>query len=169
MPRIQLYIPDDLKARMDTVSEQVNWSPIARKAFEDELARIARRNEMSTDLAGVVERLRASKLAAAKDATEEGFAAGQTWAKGVAQYGELRRLVEFDFAPGTPADHAWQLVMAVLDLDDTWTQPHKRQEAYDTFWEGDVGVPTPDVANDQFLDAFQEGARDIWSQVADKL
>ena len=169
MPRIQLYIPDDLKARMDAVSDQVNWSPIARKAFEDELARIARRQEMSADLAGVVERLRTSKLGAAKDATEEGFVAGRAWAKGVAQYAELERLVNFDFSAGTPHAHAWQLVMHVLDLDETFTDLSARQEAYDTFWEGDVGVPTSDVANDQFLDAFLEVARDIWNQVADKL
>jgi predicted transcriptional regulator len=35
MPRVTLYIPDDLKARMDEVSEAVNWSAIAQQAFRD--------------------------------------------------------------------------------------------------------------------------------------
>ncbi len=34
MARMTIYIPDDLKARMDEAGENTNWSEIAQKAFE---------------------------------------------------------------------------------------------------------------------------------------
>jgi predicted transcriptional regulator len=38
MARTSIYIPDELKSRMDKVSHIVNWSAIAQQAFEDLLA-----------------------------------------------------------------------------------------------------------------------------------
>ena len=37
--RMNISIPDDLKARMDALGESVNWSKIAARAFQDKLDR----------------------------------------------------------------------------------------------------------------------------------
>ena len=40
MPKVTVYVPDDLKARMDAVGESVNWSGEAQKAFQCALAQL---------------------------------------------------------------------------------------------------------------------------------
>lgn len=34
MARISIYVPDDLKALMDAAGDTINWSEVARPAFE---------------------------------------------------------------------------------------------------------------------------------------
>ena len=41
MPRIQVYVPEKLKAAMDVVEKhRPNWSAVAQQAFEAEAARL---------------------------------------------------------------------------------------------------------------------------------
>jgi len=42
--RTNISIPADLKRRMDKVSEGVNWSALACRAFEDKVAEMETRN-----------------------------------------------------------------------------------------------------------------------------
>ena len=43
MPRIQIYIPDKVKAEMDAVEQhRPNWSEVAQRAFIVEAARLER-------------------------------------------------------------------------------------------------------------------------------
>lgn len=58
MARINLSIPDDLRARMDPLEKRFNWSEVAAAAFEREIAK-ATFDEENMDL--VIERLKASK------------------------------------------------------------------------------------------------------------
>ena len=37
MARMSIYVPDDLKGRMDRLSDRVNWSGVAQAAFETEI------------------------------------------------------------------------------------------------------------------------------------
>jgi len=39
MPRVSIYVPSDLKERMDQVSEGRVWSQVAQEAFKAECAR----------------------------------------------------------------------------------------------------------------------------------
>ncbi len=39
MAKMTIYVPDELKGRMDEV-EGVNWSPLACQAFESKLAQV---------------------------------------------------------------------------------------------------------------------------------
>src|SRR5262245_7183403 len=67
--RTTITIPLGLKARMDAVSENVNWAGIAGVAFEAKLAEIAARkleeasmsDAENIDMAAAAERLRAEK------------------------------------------------------------------------------------------------------------
>jgi hypothetical protein len=38
LPRITVYVPDDLKAQMDKASGDINWSAIMQRAVEDALS-----------------------------------------------------------------------------------------------------------------------------------
>ncbi len=37
MPRVSIYVPGEMKARMDEAGDRANWSGIAQRAFETEL------------------------------------------------------------------------------------------------------------------------------------
>jgi hypothetical protein len=59
MAKLNLYVPDDLKARMDAVSDNVNWSEVARPAFQAAVANYEHRK--GRNMTTAIERLRASK------------------------------------------------------------------------------------------------------------
>ena len=65
MARITLYIPDDLKPRMDAVGDAINWSEVARPTILLALATHEHRKGQNMDTA--IERLRASKEKGAQE------------------------------------------------------------------------------------------------------
>src|SRR5258708_7816585 len=93
MPRVTLYVPDDLKARMDEAGEAINWSAVAQRAFREAVALNSLRKE-PTDMNEVVERLRASKERVQEADEETGKAAGAQWARETAEFDELKRVAE---------------------------------------------------------------------------
>ena len=128
MPKVNLYVPDDLKARMDDTREAVNWSAVAQRAFREAISTHQIRKDRF-DMEHVVERLRASKerfeerqLAAGKDV-------GTKWAKTQAEFFELVAVASFD-----PDAHAGELDRDTLQwlIDpDGETDPRGWAE----FWE----------------------------------
>lgn len=48
-PRINITLTGDLKERMQAVTEDVNWSAIASRAFELKLAEIAARKQVKAE------------------------------------------------------------------------------------------------------------------------
>jgi hypothetical protein len=76
MPRVTLYIPGDLKARMDEI-EAVNWSAIAQQAFKEVVINLAARKETAT-MDDVVERLRASKESYVETEHKAGLRSGRS-------------------------------------------------------------------------------------------
>ena len=89
MAKLNLYVPDDLKKRMDAVSD-VNWSDITRPALLSALATLEQHR--SPDMSTTIERLRASKAESLKRDELEGQTHGREWAEQHADYDELRRL-----------------------------------------------------------------------------
>src|SRR5438046_2935773 len=94
MPRVTLYVPDDLKTRMDVAGEAVNWSAVAQRAFREAVATQFIRKD-STDMTSVVDRLRASKERIEVAAVASGRECGRTWAQETAEYDELNRIAEW--------------------------------------------------------------------------
>lgn len=94
MARTTISIPDDLKAEMDSLGENVNWSATAATAFRAEIRRqYLRRAQLEGEkMEQAIERLRASKLEFEKLAGERGRAAGVRWAQQFADYADLRKL-----------------------------------------------------------------------------
>jgi hypothetical protein len=127
MPRVTLYIPDDLKARMDEVSEAVNWSAIAQQAFRDVVINLAARKETAT-MDDVVERLRASKQSYVETEHKAGLAVGEEWAKEAAKYGELLRIAK--------AVEEARREIDVQTLQDLIDPEHKMDPGdWGSFWE----------------------------------
>ena len=60
MPRVSIYVQDEMKARMDEADDRANWSGIAQRAFETELHHLEAVKEIKS-MSDVIERLRASK------------------------------------------------------------------------------------------------------------
>src|SRR5271169_5834626 len=101
MPRVTIYVPDDLKVRMDVAGEAVNWSAVAQRAFLEAILNQAVRKEQR-DMNSVVERLRASKQRFESMDREHGHHRGRQWAEQTADYMELKRIANvepsyFDF------------------------------------------------------------------------
>src|SRR5262245_9872594 len=96
VPSINVYVSDDLKARMDRVAEGVNWSSVAQGAFEKALALFPAME--GSRMSAVVERLKASKAEQVDSVAAAGVAAGRTWAENAADYLTLRRVGEYDWS-----------------------------------------------------------------------
>jgi len=86
--RTTISVPRDLKRRMDTVKEPVNWSAIACRGFEEIIAEIANKKEEKT-MADVIQRLRTTKPDLLY---QQGQSDGRRWASERAEYEDLLRL-----------------------------------------------------------------------------
>jgi len=143
MARISIYLPDDLKGRMDEAGDE-GWSRIAQIAFETHL--INRSIHMNhDDIDAIAERLWKSRDKAMAEARQEGHAAGRQWAAKYAEYYELEavtdeqdcvRICRIVLGSGPDAE---LLCASPTDDDDARFEP---------FWDG-----------------FQDGAIEIWNKV----
>jgi len=89
--RISLYIPDELRLRMDAVGSEVNWSDVARPALTAAVAAFEHRK--GRNMSTAIERLRASKLQADQHDKDRGSKDGRDWAENKAGYRDLRDLL----------------------------------------------------------------------------
>jgi hypothetical protein len=172
MARTTISISDALKKRMDRVKEPVNWSAVASEAFELKLGEIARQQKEKT-MDTVVARLRASKIQSGTSAEKHGREVGIGWAKGAAEFDELRRLSKLN-ADEFFNENSWggsnafgpSEILAFNILGEE--QPFTRSDASD-FWENIVDRIDDEVDSLDFLRGFTEGALSIYGQVADSL
>jgi hypothetical protein len=164
MARTTISLPDDLKAEMDKLGADANWSGIAADSFRAELNRIKARKAAlkGKSMQATIDRLKASKAAHAKAAETRGREAGAKWAREDAEYGELRAL-----ANGPPLS---------FDTDDAFGAPGiffrligrdvDRQTVGDFGLDRDLG---DDLYSAEFWDGFREGAEEVFEAVAAKL
>ena len=90
-----IYVRDDLKREMYQAEQGQVWSGIAQQAFAAYLTQLRARKDDST-MQDVIERMRASKEASIRQDYKNGCDAGVKWAKGNAEYGELKRAAQAD-------------------------------------------------------------------------
>jgi hypothetical protein len=159
MPRVTLYVTDDLKARMDEVGEAVNWSALAQRAFREAVAiHTLKRNP--TDMKQVIERLRASKARTEERSRESGKECGKTWAQQAAEYDELKQIAGYAKINVAPAPMDLNALQTLID-------PEREMDRYQwhDFWQthGD-GDP-----NDAFAEGFIEGAAEVFDEIEDQL
>jgi hypothetical protein len=159
MPKVNLYVSDDLKARMDDTGEAVNWSAVAQRAFREAISTHQIRKDRS-DMEHVVERLRASKERYEDRQLAAGREIGAKWAKTQAEYFELVAVAGFD-----PNAHDGELDSDTLQwLIDPDGEMDSREWA--AFWDAHYGRGKP---SDAFIRGFIEGATGVYDAVAEQL
>jgi hypothetical protein len=112
MAKLNLYVPDDLKARMDAVSDNVNWSEVARPAFQAAVANYEHRK--GRNMTTAIERLRASKQETVVSEEASGKAEGRRWAENYASYDDLRRVAKITAADLEAEHGAYEALFATL-------------------------------------------------------
>lgn len=155
MPRITLYVPDELKARMDEAGDGLNWSAVTQRAIREAIA-INQVKRNPDNMTNVIERLRASKERLENANAASGKDCGATWAKSAAEYDELSRISEAVSIDSIGLDDLKRLI-----------DPEHHMDAHDwkAFWEKH-GDGQPD---DAFAQGFAEGAAAVFDEVADQI
>lgn len=175
MANLNVYVPEDLKRRMDKVKNPPVWSQVACEAFERKLGELAAQKKDKA-MADVIQRLRASKLKSGSEEKQRGRRAGREWAMHRAEAPELQRLSMYYAKLGGLgvasceeafiAQHEHDLpgarrFVATIDPDE------EDNRVVEEFWfnEGfDRGLPT-----DEFVQGFTEGALEVWDEVEGEL
>jgi hypothetical protein len=158
MARITLYVPDDLKARMDAAGDRINWSEVARPALLGALTTHEHRQENT--MTSAIERLRASKQEADTEDQTEGFEHGRSWASDEASYRDLQRLAR-DW------DEAFHNDLDPLDTLTRAVDPNSELTRFDLlnhlFGDGTF------EASDEYYWAFIKGAVRFFTEVRPQL
>lgn len=155
MAKVNLYIPDPLKAEMELLGERVNWSSVAQSAFDLELQPLRFPKEPTME--AVVERLKASKFKADQHDRAEGLVHGKEWGMKKAEFAELRTMasINFDYKGDLSSASYTDSCLGIEGFDPT-----------DSFW---FDPENNSLASDAYVEAFVDGAKQIWLQVKDKL
>jgi hypothetical protein len=175
--RTTITIPQDLKARMDSIGESINWSAVACRAFEQELAKIISQKG-AKDMNDVITRLRASKQRKREDVHFEGFQAGWGWASKSAEADQLERLElmsaslrddvwDWSFGTDHPRDGAFFFFRIIHPDKDA---ENSDSSAVREFWLDAVGDHYVELIRDsEYLRGFARGALDLWLEIKDQL
>jgi hypothetical protein len=171
--RTTITVPAELKARMDAVDEEVNWSAVACAAFDQKLAEIIKRRGVK-DMKDAITRLRASYEKLGSDRYQQGHEAGQEWAKSEAEADQLEGLLHNREALGNDwwqnfepqVQSAWgpdeQVFFWVCPEDDG--DRHAAEEFWDAITRGDRVLN----CDPNYVRGFAEGAIKLWTEVKDQ-
>ena len=164
MARKTISLPDGLLKLMAEQSQE-NWSGVAVRAFEARLAEIAlRSNGKEVPVDQVIERLMATRLKNLSGSVRRGFADGRAWAQAVADLDQLARLYRLDLRQALQREPQGHLAfMFVQGIDPERCRAETQQ---DDFWNRYSRGSTP---TNEYVKAFEEGARDIVSRVRRRL
>jgi hypothetical protein len=166
MQRINLTIPDDLRAQMREFESEVSWSAIATDAFRAKIGQLTVRNaNKAENMDTVIERLRASKQAYVDDAETRGATAGIDWAKGRAEFIQLKNLS--DKIERNPHDE-WNVsnVPETTDPDFIGSRADVRE-----WWmhAAQLSEKEVDTIPEAFIEGFVKGAMGVFEEVEDEL
>ncbi|WP_298876829.1 hypothetical protein [uncultured Bradyrhizobium sp.] len=159
MARINVSVPDSLKERMSALDDRVNWSEVAQAAFERE---VTARTFKGDDMEGVIERLRASKDQYEDEERDNGIVHGREWAKRRASFKELKAIAQIDFGSG----YFEEFDMG-MKVDEVLNNDVRNEGPEASLWsDGSSNLVMPGNA---YVEAFVEGAKEVWDEVSDKI
>lgn len=156
MARVSIYVPDELRERMDKAGDAINWSEIARPHFLTALANLE--HQKGQDMETVIERLRASKAASAANARQMGEKAGRQWASSRAEFGQLKALSTIENPEDLDEDDAFIVLHGTLNPNEEMTD--------DEFLEDVFGERMPPA---DFIVGFIIGAQKLFEEVEDRI
>ncbi len=158
MPRMSIYVPDELKVGMDEIGDRENWSAIAQSAF----SRIVQIRQPMEDeqMESVIQRLRGTRIVEEDRLRAEGIKEGRDWAMNHATFGQLERVGEIDTDDIDEQDATYTLTCAAAGerLDGNEQQDMLEQ----------MFGPHKVILGSRVI-GFVEGAQEIWEQVGDKV
>lgn len=170
--QMTIYVPDDLKAQIDEVKDEVNWSALACRAFREKVVELLMQRKETLDMEEVIQRLKVSKEKEQSELFKLGYELGQKWASNDAEVGELKKLEDardpregwyFDDPrfrqQGSDAERFYFI------LYPTGEDVHGNTE--DDFWGWQVD--NGEQHGPGFVRGFAEGAMSIWEQVRGKI
>lgn len=147
MARMTIYVPDELKERMDRLGDKANWSAAAQRAFEQTL-KAERWRDMTDELERAVARLSEGKRAFEESEKAEGEKDGRKWAVDSADYEELLRLSKIAYEDW---DNAAEFSDLVTDQNyDLWDRYDKAPSA-------------------PYIEGFAHGALEVLDEVNKRL
>jgi hypothetical protein len=119
----------------------------------------------------VVDRLKKSKEVYIDRMTELGHQYGREWAEDGAEYEQLMRLSEWNNLRDKNNEFHYHGLHCILTQGNIETETADTfWGAVDNFWEDVLREDNTSLADDStFLEAFIEGALEVWNQVEDKL
>ena len=174
--RTTISVPADLKARMNAIDQDVNWSAVACRAFEKKLAEVITKKR-SRQMNDVITRLKASKQETEDARSKQGWSEGEEWAKLNASYAQLERLDKLKDEPeidimtqehdGTSAYGPAELLFFAIEPESDGDR-----EAALNFWNlvnGDYPDTKEFIGSQVYLLAFCEGACSVYAQAKDQL
>ena len=153
MPRITVYVSDGLKARMDVLNDRINWSEAAQAAFERQISLATLPEDL--DMNDVIERVRESKVEFELAQAGLGREHGREWAMKRAAYEDLKNISALEFI-NRAGSYAAQFQRVYANGDDS----------VDDFWNDGTSDYSP---SDEYVEAYVEGVKDIWNEIADKI
>lgn len=157
MARVNIYVPDDLKARMDAAGDNVNWSDIARRVFLEAVTNIEHRKERTMSTA--IERLKASKERHVNQMSESGREHGTAWARDKAEYDQLARICDISVNDTDEWYPTTALKMAIDPVNDL-----NMNELAELLLGDSRATISP-----EFAEGFIEGAQAFYEEVEDDL
>lgn len=159
---MSISIPDGLKAKMKAISEPMNWSAIAAKAFEDELKRVSQRDR-ERDVMEVIERLDPSYIDGESLVYQSGFSLGEGWARDEADATDLQRLDKHAAAMGSNIyrDYEEPNALAKQIIGDE----NAHAGDVDDWWSAVLGESLESIWEPEFVRGFVEGALAVWEVV----
>jgi hypothetical protein len=174
--RTTISMPRQLKEQMEAVTEPVNWSALACRAFEAKLAEIAAKKEQKS-MDDVITRLRASMRRVEDEQYRQGEQCGREWVEDLAEADQLIRLERWKARAGWEWDQLFSsddqnraYSMAELCVFEMWPEDDGDRGCARSFWEEALHGDDMSAADDpQFVKGFIEGALDLWNQVKHKL
>jgi hypothetical protein len=155
--RTTISVPHHLKAQMEAVTEPVNWSALACRAFEAKLAEIAAKKEQK-GMDDIVTRLRASKRRVEDEHYQQGDATGREWVKDQAEADELMCLERWKAKIGWEWDRLFtDDLVAELVVFAVWPEHDGDRGMANHFWEEVLGDDTSAADDPQFVKGLSKG------------
>src|SRR5262249_30243547 len=143
----------------DAVTDQVNWSDVAARAFRAKLVEIQLRKVKTMRKADVVKRLKAAQEEDGQEENRTGKAAGRVWDERTASAKELQRVARYiqrsESQGGSVAwwdvDYPhWNAPFGAADnfVIAVWPSAKEEREQLQSFWELALGEDDVNLVED---------------------
>lgn len=171
---MNVYLPKDLQAQVDSYKNQVNWSEVAQQAFVQKISQLAAHKKDKT-MSDILTRLRASKAATENEMTIAGTEAGRKWCENRAEYIQIKRLagmrdaLPLDFDRFMESEESAALNIAAWACKGNFDTPYSWDEANQFWGKRGVGASTEQIEDLDYVTAFHDAVETFWDKIADEI